>query len=361
MKRIGLFSLLFCLLCLTVTPARAEDPVTSLPRPTLAIIDTALDSSIPSIRERLIGEACILDWPTCPNGRDFMEGSSAAYLSSLIINTGGFDHGTQMTSIAISSNPDMNILFIRIVGNSANGARQNVSSFIFSDVLNWIIKNREKYNVTAIAMSQGNSNTSARSFFCKDSSAAYAIRDLWSVNIPVFLPTGNDGNTSQINWPACIPEAVAVGGAERNSQGIYEISKISSYEEGLVDLWAPITAKAMGPGGTWRDVKGTSVSTQIAAAQYVAMTQKLPGSSVSWVLNEMKNSAIPITNSLNQFGRLILIPGLTNSALPQTTVSPTPVVQNKPLPILTITCTKGKKSVQVSAIAPVCPSGYRKK
>ena len=82
---------------------------TTTAAPTLAILDTALDTSIPSIKSRLIGEVCILDWNTCPNGTKFMEGPGASNtVPSSCIATRDFSHGTQMASVAITNNPNLN-------------------------------------------------------------------------------------------------------------------------------------------------------------------------------------------------------------------------------------------------------------
>ena len=101
--------------------------------PTLAILDTAIDNSIPDIKSKLIYEVCILEWTTCPNGTKYMEGTNSATLPLNAITKNGFDHGTQMTSAAIQSNPNMNIVFIRIVGQNINFDRQ-----ISSDASVWM-------------------------------------------------------------------------------------------------------------------------------------------------------------------------------------------------------------------------------
>ena len=63
--------------------------------PTLAILDTGLDTSVPSIKEKLIYEVCILEWTTCPNGQSFMEGPGSANIPLQSITKNGFGHGTQ--------------------------------------------------------------------------------------------------------------------------------------------------------------------------------------------------------------------------------------------------------------------------
>ena len=87
--------------------------------PALAILDTALDTGLNILPGKLIYEACILDWNSCPNGKNFMEGTNSSLLPYSLITKNGFDHGTQMTSIAIANNPNMNIVFVRIIGATA--------------------------------------------------------------------------------------------------------------------------------------------------------------------------------------------------------------------------------------------------
>ena len=79
----------------------------TLSAPTLAILDTGLDTSVPSIKDKLVYEVCILEWNSCPNGKTFMEGPGSAVLPSNIISANGFDHGTQMSSVVASLDPNI--------------------------------------------------------------------------------------------------------------------------------------------------------------------------------------------------------------------------------------------------------------
>ena len=40
--------------------------------PAVAILDTAIDTSLPAFQGKIIQEVCILEWTTCPNGKSFM-------------------------------------------------------------------------------------------------------------------------------------------------------------------------------------------------------------------------------------------------------------------------------------------------
>ncbi len=43
-------------------------------QPTIAILDTALDTSLPIFKDRILFEACVTQWSSCPNGLSQMEG-----------------------------------------------------------------------------------------------------------------------------------------------------------------------------------------------------------------------------------------------------------------------------------------------
>jgi hypothetical protein len=158
--------------------------------PTLAILDSALDASVPSIKSKLVQEVCILDWPSCPNGTKFMEGSASSYLPSSILSTRDFNHGTQMASIAIAANPNMNIVFVRIIGNTTRGARQTTGANTLPNALSWVLANKDKYNIVAVSVSQGSQSALKRNTaqYCPVSNTDTAVDRLYNAGIPVFFP-----------------------------------------------------------------------------------------------------------------------------------------------------------------------------
>jgi hypothetical protein len=268
--------------------------------PTLAILDSALDASVPSIKSKLVQEVCILDWPSCPNGTKFMEGSASSYLPSSILSTRDFNHGTQMASIAIAANPNMNIVFVRIIGNTTRGARQTTGANTLPNALSWVLANKDKYNIVAVSVSQGSQSALKRNTaqYCPVSNTDTAVDRLYNAGIPVFFPAGNDRDRARINWPACIPNSVAVGGVE--SYG--DISIFSNYDKNLIDIWTPISSTSIYPGNLSGNSFGTSVSTQIAAAQYVALKTAKPSLTLDQLLGLIKSTAKPISNSIKETG-----------------------------------------------------------
>lgn len=270
--------------------------------PTLAILDTALDTSIPQIKEKLVGEVCILDWPSCPNGKNFMEGPGSSVIPMTILSTNNFNHGTQMASIAIANNPNMNILFVRIIGHTSKGMRQTTGVNTLPNALNWVLANKDKYNIAAVSVSQGNHSVIKKttSGYCPLTKTDSSVNSLYAAGIPVFFPAGNERDYTRINWPACIPNAVAVGGAE--SYG--DVSIFSNYDKSLIDIWSQASQTSIYPGGRVGSSFGTSVSNQVAAAKYLIVKSAKPTLNLDQTLTLIKSTAKPITNSLKHQGVL---------------------------------------------------------
>jgi len=279
--------------------------------PTLAILDTALDTSIPAIRSQLIGEVCIMDWNTCANGSSFMEGSgSSGIIPDNCISNKNFSHGTQMVSAAIASNPNMKVLFVRIIGNTKSCARQNTGINTVPNALKWLYENKDKYNIKAISMSQGHHNLLRSTKYCPVTNVDYWVDWLSKSNIPVFFPTGNGRDYLRIDWPACIPSSIAVGGVEMENP--IRVSFNSNYDKNLIDIFAPISARVLNPGGSEGSAYGTSVSVQIAAARWLSISTLKPSLTINQTLDLINKTGIPVTNSVNSNGIYLDIDKIIN-------------------------------------------------
>jgi hypothetical protein len=231
-----------------------------------------------------------------------MEGPGASVLPMNILSNSNFSHGTQMASIAIANNPNMNIIFIRIIGHTSKGMRQTTGVNTIPNALSWVKANKDKYNIAAVSISQGNQSVlkKVNTGYCPVTVTDSSVNDLYSVGIPVFFPAGNERDVARINWPACIPNSVAVGGSE--SYG--DVSVLSNYDKKLIDIWAPAGSQSFYPGNRIGNSFGTSVSTQVAAAKYVALKSAKPSLTLDQALDLIKKTAKPITNSLKQNGLL---------------------------------------------------------
>jgi hypothetical protein len=271
--------------------------------PTVAILDTALDTSLPIFNGRISYEVCILEWNSCPNGKSFMEGPGSTRLPSNIISKNGFNHGTQMASIFVANSPDINIVFVRIIGNTATGDRQIANEVTITNALDWVLKNKDTLNIQAVTMAQGHHNLGYATNYCPNTPATQSrLKTFVSSGIPVFFAAGNVGDLKRIDWPSCIDDSISVGASTAQD----ELAIYSNYDENKIDFVAlgntiasqPVTGKQVA-------VRGTSASTQIAAANWLAVKKIRPGISYQDLYTLMRNSAIPAKSTSTIVAKLI--------------------------------------------------------
>jgi hypothetical protein len=292
-------------------PATANAGLKSatLQTPTIAILDTALDTNVATIQGRIAHEVCILEWNSCPNGKNFMEGPGSVNLPYNIISKNGFDHGTQMVSVFTNNNKDVNVVFVRIIGATATGTRQIANESTFVNALDWVYKNKDRFNIQAVSMSQSHHNLMRAGDYCpKTTDTQNKIKDLVAAEIPVFLPTGNVRDYSRISWPACITDSISVGASTDYDQ----IPIWSNIDVSKTDFYALGITSAMSPGTQLKNVTGTSVSAQVAAAQWLAVKKMKPSLSYQQIYDLLANTSKTIYNPRKIAGKMINIQGALN-------------------------------------------------
>ena len=265
--------------------------------PVLAILDTAIDTSLPNLQGKIVGEVCILEYALCPNGTNFQEGSGAASMPADLIVKNGFDHGTYMASTAVQYNPNLKILFIKIIANTPTGLRKPTGESTISAALFWLRENAAKYNVKAVSISQGSSGMLGKSGtdYCPTFPRTItAVQALNSMSIPVFSAVGNARDYSRIDWPSCISDVVSIGAVDQ----IGEITSYSNNDSERLDLFATGNMPAVGPGNITKNIAGTSPATQVAAATYLSLSAST-GKSGNDLINIMKANA---TNTVGRQG-----------------------------------------------------------
>ena len=276
-------------------PAKAEP----LPN-SLVLIDTGFDTSIEQIRSATIFESCIMDWSMCPNSATFQEGPGAATINSSLISAPGISHGTQMASIAISTNPEQKIILLRLVAYNSRGQRMPVYESSLIQAFKWITNKRVEFNIGAVAMAQGHHSLLPVKNYCPKSPVLEKlIIDLRLSQVPVFFPAGNAGNKSRIDWPACIPAAIAIGAIDTKGQ----IAKYSNYDRVLTDFYAQGTSSALLPGGSATTSTGTSVSAIVAASYWMIIQNQRPEMKLADISQLFRDSGPIIFDSKFRYGR----------------------------------------------------------
>jgi hypothetical protein len=299
---------LVALLLVVPTASHAALKNTTI-EPTLAILDTAIDTSLPLFKDKIVQEVCLLERGPCPNGQTYMEGPGAASMPSNLISQRGFDHGTQMTYLALINNPNMKIVFVRIIGNNPDGVRQVATEAAVYNALQWVIDNKDKYNIKAVSMAQASSNWVAGADYCPKTPITQSkIQTLVASNIPVFLPAGNDFNYTKLRWPACLPESIAIGASMPSKA----VAVYTNYDAKLIDFFALGTTITYGPGNVKAPVAGTSASIQAAAATWLAISSAKPGLTYSQMYDLISRTSTSISNSKIKGGKLINLQGALN-------------------------------------------------
>jgi subtilisin family serine protease len=269
------------LLVLVESPARGNT------KPTIAVIDTGIDATHNLVSGKIVHEVCILDFNTCPNKTNFMEGVGAATLDPARASKNGFYHGTQIASVITQNNPNVNLVVIRIVPMTANGFRASTSLKAVQRALEWVDNNHQTYNIVAVNMSQAykSSNTCSNHAPIENS-----INSLVSKNIPSFFPTGNGYNYSKIDFPACIKSSISVGATD---PGYGKEMSASLYSNNSLDtdFFALGTMFAAAPNNKTENSVGTSNASALMAAKWAAVKDLNPSLSMSQVYDRIKSQA----------------------------------------------------------------------
>ena len=272
-------------------------------QPTIAILDTAVDTSVPFIKSNIVFEACVEQWATCPNGLSEMEGQNSATLPAKIISINGFDHGTIMASSAVQTNPNVKIVFVRIIGASKSGVRQPTSEQTVWAGLDWVIRNKARFNIQAVSLSMGHHDLGpAGTDYCpKRPITEDKIKTLADMNVPVFFPAGNARDYSRVDWPSCIKSAVTIAASTPNK----EIAIYTNYDSSTVDFFVNGTVATFAPGSKLVNVAGTSASTVIAATQWATVAANKPNLTYNEIYDLISKTSSSVSNSKITGGKLI--------------------------------------------------------
>lgn len=246
---------------------------TSASIPTIAILDTAIDMSQTKFQNSVVHEVCLIEiffdsTPRCPNGLTSMEGPGAATLSKDKLALGGFDHGTLMADQALQTNPNVKIVFIRIIGQRESGAREYTNEATVYNALQWVINNQSKFNIQSVAMAQGSHALGAAGTdYCpKTPTTVEKVKALNALNVGVFFPAGNNSDYKRVDWPSCIPETISMGATMPTES----IAPYSNYDK-LVDFYSRGTTVLYGLDEKKTNFAGSSASVLVGATSWATI------------------------------------------------------------------------------------------
>jgi hypothetical protein len=196
-------------LSLFTTPANATGAKT------LVIIDSGINTNLDWAKAAIVEEACFIEYGKCPNGQASMVGPGAAHLDPALVKDKALSHGTQMASVAVATNPNVKIVVVRIVGMSAKGFANSYTTRGLATAMDWVVANSQRLNVGAVSISLGRAYAEASCPIAAEPRLQSQIVSLASMNVATVVAAGNNSNQTKVNYPACIPEAIAVGATDR--------------------------------------------------------------------------------------------------------------------------------------------------
>jgi hypothetical protein len=281
---------------------------TSLPAPTIAILDTAIDMSQTKFQNSVVHEVCLIEiffdsTPRCPNGLTQMEGPGAATLPKDRLALSGFDHGTLMADQALQANPNVKIVFIRIVGQRVNGTREHTNEATVYNALQWVINNQSKFNIQSVAMAQGSHSLGvAGTDYCpKTPTTVEKVKSLNALGVGVFFPAGNNSDYKRVSWPSCIPEAISMGATMPTGS----IAFYSNYDAKLIDFYARGTTVLYGLDAKKTNFAGTSASVLVGATSWATIKSVKSNLTYTELYDLISRTSAVTTSSRVGSGKLI--------------------------------------------------------
>lgn len=185
----------------------------------VAVLDTGIDSDHPDLQDGLAAQYCFCDdHPNpnrgcCPGGDD--EEANAEDDEG---------HGTSVSGIVTAPSgvaPDAEVIAVKVLSSTGQGS--------FSDVaagLDWVLTESavpaspvQGVRSVNLSLSDGGQYNTSTASDCSGSNTANAIQALYDADIPVFAASGNDGHDAGISFPACVAQAISVGGVYDASVG----------------------------------------------------------------------------------------------------------------------------------------------
>lgn len=232
-------------LCLNIVPVHAADPKV------LAIIDTGVDMSVPSIKNAIAYEVCISNYKSCPNGANLQEGAGSATITPSMLTNDAWSHGTYVASAAIQTDPTIKIVEIRCASLIQTNGFINCNENMLTTALNWVLSNKTKYNIGAVASPLGFVTST-----CPTTVPYFdPITKLNAQGIATIFPTGNLFSIKEIQSPACLPGSIAVTAID--DKGI--IPSFANYSP-RVDFASLGVMSLIGPANKVATKSGTSLS-----------------------------------------------------------------------------------------------------
>lgn len=225
-------------------------------------------------------------------------------------------HGTHVSGIIGSSGisskkyigiaPDSGIIGVKVLDKSGHGNPETIIKGI-----EWILKNKEKYNIKIVNISIG-----TRVYSCSDesSSLVQAVDHMWDSGLTVLVSAGNNGpDYHTITTPGISRKVITVGSCQwnntksRDSRALFSGKGPTLCNIMKPDIVAPgDNITSCGTNNTYTTKSGTSMSTPVVSGAAALLYSHYSGISNSGFKNLLHLSAkdIGLDRFTQGYGRL---------------------------------------------------------
>ena len=259
----------------------------------MAIIDTPVNASLPELKNNIVHEVCVLDWKTCPNGTQLQEGAGSAFIPVKFMMKEGLSHGTNMAFAAVNTNPNVRIVYVQYAGATSTGSRQITNETSFVNAFTWVLKNKDRFNIKAVALSQSHHNLGNSAEYCPSTPATFkVISDLNAAGVAVFTAAGNNRDLKRVSWPACSKGTLVISASTYgDGPALY-----TDFDPNKTFLFARGDMKILFPDGSYSNQVGSSISVQVAASAYIALANAHPDFTKEQLVALFKMKTIPLVS-----------------------------------------------------------------
>jgi subtilisin len=278
---------------------------------TIAVLDTGVDKSHPSLAGMVVSEACYsTDDPAagyssvCPGGVTPSTNPGSGVNCAVLPGLEGCSHGTHIAGIAAGRSGfayDASIIAIQVmsyVDNSTEceGCLLSRTSDVIS-ALNRVHELSATYNIAAVNISLSIDGYTGH---CDDEFQPMrdAINLLKSEQIATIVASGNELHTDALGYPACISSAISVGAIGDGSSSNAPVDVVPRFSNSaqFLNLLAPgASIVSSVPGGEVAGGSGTSMAAAHVSGAMALLRQELPigANNTVWFDDSLPAGAVP--------------------------------------------------------------------